>query len=40
LGVILGSGVEGIEVDGDVGVIGRLLAVIETPDRNFPIVTP
>ena len=40
LGVILGSGVEGIEVDGDGGVIGRLLAVIETPDRNFPIVTP
>ena len=40
LGVILGAGLDQIVTEGDLGVIARLLAVIETPDRNFPIVTP
>ena len=40
LGVILGVGLDQIGTEGDLDVIGRLLAVIETPDRNFPIVTP
>ena len=40
LGVILGVGLDQIQTEGDLGVIARLLAVIETPDRNFPIVTP
>jgi alkyl sulfatase BDS1-like metallo-beta-lactamase superfamily hydrolase len=40
LGVILGVGLDQIATEGDLGVIARLLAVIETPDRNFPIVTP
>jgi len=40
LGVLLGAAPDGIGMEGDLGVIGRLLAVIETPDRNFPIVTP
>ena len=40
LGVLLGGGLEGVGTEGDPGVIGRLLAVVEAPDRNFPIVTP
>jgi alkyl sulfatase BDS1-like metallo-beta-lactamase superfamily hydrolase len=40
LGVLGGAGLEGIDTEGDLGVIVRLLEVIETPDRNFPIVTP
>jgi alkyl sulfatase BDS1-like metallo-beta-lactamase superfamily hydrolase len=40
LGVILGVGLDQIVTEGDLGVIARLLAVIETPDRNFAIVTP
>ncbi len=40
LGVLLGSGLDQIVTEGDPAVIGRLLAVIELPDRNFAIVTP
>ena len=40
LGVLFGGGLDGIDVAGDPGVIGRLLAVVEFPDRNFAIVTP
>lgn len=40
LGVFFGGGLEGIDVAGDPGVIDRLLAVVEFPDRNFAIVTP
>jgi alkyl sulfatase BDS1-like metallo-beta-lactamase superfamily hydrolase len=40
LGVVLGGGLDGIGTEGDLAVIGRLLAVIESPDRSFPIVTP
>jgi alkyl sulfatase BDS1-like metallo-beta-lactamase superfamily hydrolase len=40
LAVLIGAGLDQISHEGDLGVIGRLLAVIQTPDRNFPIVTP
>ena len=40
LGILVGGGLDGIGTEGDVGVVGRLLAVVETPDRNFAIVTP
>ncbi len=40
LGVLIGAGLDQIGHEGDLEVIGRLLAVIEMPDRNFPIVTP
>ena len=40
LGILMGAGLEGIATEGDTGVVGRLLAVVEAPDRNFAIVTP
>ena len=40
LGLLFGGGLDGIDTDGDVGVLGRLVAVVELGDRNFPIVTP
>jgi len=40
VGVLLGGGLDGIGTEGDLGVITRMLAVVEVPDRNFPIVTP
>jgi alkyl sulfatase BDS1-like metallo-beta-lactamase superfamily hydrolase len=38
--VLFGGGLDGISTEGDIGVITRLLAVVEFPDRNFPVVTP
>ena len=38
--VLFGGGLAGIGIDGDLGAITRLLAVVEVVDRNFPIVTP
>ncbi len=35
-----GSGLDGIATDGDLGVVQRLLAVIEAPHPSFAIVTP
>jgi alkyl sulfatase BDS1-like metallo-beta-lactamase superfamily hydrolase len=40
LGVLFGGGLDGILTEGDPGVLARLLAVVEFPDRNFPVVTP
>ena len=40
VGVLFGGGLDGIGTDGDIGVVTRLLAVVEFPDRNFPVVTP
>ena len=40
VGVLFGGGLGGIGTEGDLGVITRLLAVVEAPDRSFPIVTP
>jgi alkyl sulfatase BDS1-like metallo-beta-lactamase superfamily hydrolase len=40
VGVLFGGPLDGIDVDGDTGVLARVTAVVELPDRNFPIVTP
>ena len=40
LGLMAGHGLEGIDHDGDADVLGRLLSLLDTPDRGFPIVTP
>jgi len=39
-GVLFGGGLDGIDTDGDLGVVGRLLAVVEFGGAPFPIVTP
>jgi alkyl sulfatase BDS1-like metallo-beta-lactamase superfamily hydrolase len=40
LGVLLGGGLDGIDTDGDVGALARLVAVVEFGGASFPIVTP
>ena len=41
IGLLTGTGgLDGIATDGDLGVIQRLLAVIEAPTPGFAIVTP
>jgi alkyl sulfatase BDS1-like metallo-beta-lactamase superfamily hydrolase len=40
LGLLAGEVQEGIEQRGDSAVLGRLLAVLDRPDPDFPIVTP
>jgi alkyl sulfatase BDS1-like metallo-beta-lactamase superfamily hydrolase len=40
LGLLGGQGLDGIEHQGDVTVLGRLLSLLDTPDPAFPIVTP
>ena len=41
LGLLTGAGgLDGIATDGDLGVVQRLLAVIEAPTPGFAIVTP
>ena len=40
LGLMAGHGLDGIDHHGDADVLGRLLALLDTPDRGFPIVTP
>jgi len=40
LGLLGGGGLSGIEHTGDPGVLGRLLALLDTPDLAFSIVTP
>ncbi len=40
LGLLAGQGLDDIDHQGDAGVLGRLLALLDTPDRGFPIVTP
>ncbi|MEV8634179.1 alkyl sulfatase dimerization domain-containing protein [Streptosporangium sp. NPDC051023] len=40
LGLLAGSGVDGIDHDGDLDVLRRLLAVLEEPTPDFAIVTP
>ena len=39
VGVLAGQ-TEGVVIDGDATVLGRLLAVLDEPDRGFAIVTP
>jgi alkyl sulfatase BDS1-like metallo-beta-lactamase superfamily hydrolase len=38
--LVTGRGFEGIGHEGDIGVVARLLGVLDPPDRNFAIVTP
>ncbi|MFC1399754.1 MULTISPECIES: alkyl/aryl-sulfatase [Streptacidiphilus] len=40
LGVLAGRGLDGVAVTGDVAVLGRLLALLDSPDPDFAIVTP
>jgi alkyl sulfatase BDS1-like metallo-beta-lactamase superfamily hydrolase len=40
LGLLGGAGLDGIDHSGDAGVLPRLLALLETPDPGFAIVTP
>jgi alkyl sulfatase BDS1-like metallo-beta-lactamase superfamily hydrolase len=40
LGLLGGQGLTGIEHTGDPAALGRLLALLDTPDQAFPIVTP
>ncbi|WP_455908055.1 alkyl sulfatase C-terminal domain-containing protein [Streptomyces chartreusis] len=40
LGLLAGRGLDGIEHEGDVGVLTRLLGLLDEPDPDFAIVTP
>ncbi|GAA3560192.1 alkyl/aryl-sulfatase [Streptomyces osmaniensis] len=40
LGLLGGRGLDGIEHEGDVGVLTRLLGLLDEPDPDFAIVTP
>jgi alkyl sulfatase BDS1-like metallo-beta-lactamase superfamily hydrolase len=40
LGLLTGRGLDGIEHSGDPAVLGRLMALLDTPNPAFPIVTP
>ena len=40
LGLLGGHGLAGIPHEGDPATLGRLLALLDTPDPAFPIVTP
>jgi hypothetical protein len=39
LGLLAGS-TEGMKMDGDPAILGRLVAVLEAPDPDFEIVRP
>jgi alkyl sulfatase BDS1-like metallo-beta-lactamase superfamily hydrolase len=40
LGMLAGGGLDGIEHEGDAGVLQRLLGLLDSPNPGFPIVTP
>ncbi|WP_113701035.1 alkyl/aryl-sulfatase [Nonomuraea lactucae] len=40
IGLLAGKGVEGVEREGSIGVLQRLVAVLDDPRPDFPIVTP
>ncbi|MFF2087910.1 alkyl/aryl-sulfatase [Nocardia sp. NPDC058176] len=40
LGILAGKGLDGIDHTGDPAVLRRLFALLDTPDPDFPIVTP
>ncbi|MFE3542475.1 alkyl/aryl-sulfatase [Nocardia sp. NPDC059177] len=40
LGVLAGKGIDGIDHTGDPAVLQRLFGLLDTPDPNFPVVTP
>ena len=40
LGLLAGSGLDGLETTGDAGVLGTLMSLTDEPDPNFAVVTP
>jgi alkyl sulfatase BDS1-like metallo-beta-lactamase superfamily hydrolase len=38
--LLAGKGTAGITMTGDPGLLTRLLSVLDSPDTDFPIVTP
>jgi alkyl sulfatase BDS1-like metallo-beta-lactamase superfamily hydrolase len=40
LGLLAGHGLDGIEHSGDPAAMQRLMGLLDTPDADFPIVTP
>ncbi|WP_327286926.1 alkyl/aryl-sulfatase [Streptomyces sp. NBC_01198] len=40
LAALAGQGLDGVATDGDPAVLARLLALLDSPDPDFPIVTP
>ncbi|MFB9209031.1 alkyl/aryl-sulfatase [Nonomuraea spiralis] len=40
LGLVAGKGVEGVEREGDITALQRLVAILDSPTRDFAIVTP
>ncbi|NUR87055.1 MAG: MBL fold metallo-hydrolase [Nonomuraea sp.] len=40
LGLLAGKGVEGVEREGDITALQRLVAVLDPPSRDFAVVTP
>ena len=40
LGLLAGRGMEGIQADGDAGVVQQLIGLLDQPDPGFAIVTP
>jgi alkyl sulfatase BDS1-like metallo-beta-lactamase superfamily hydrolase len=40
LAALAGHGLDGVTTDGDPAVLTRLLALLDTPDPDFPVVTP
>jgi alkyl sulfatase BDS1-like metallo-beta-lactamase superfamily hydrolase len=40
LGLLAGAAGDGVVVDGDAGVLARLMSLTDGPDHDFPVVTP
>lgn len=40
LGLLAGHGLDGIEHTGDPAALSKLMALLDTPDPAFPIITP
>ncbi len=40
LGLLAGGGLDGIDHSGDLGVVQRLIGLLDLPNPGFPIVTP
>lgn len=40
LGILAGKGLDGVQTDGDPGLLKRLFSYVTAPERAFPIVTP
>ncbi|WP_435112212.1 alkyl/aryl-sulfatase [Nocardiopsis synnemataformans] len=40
MGMLAGKGADGVQSTGDLGVLGKLMGVLEEPDPNFAVITP